>query len=59
MTGKSTSDKVPADAPGYPLGGPEPKTREQLIAEQETRDNPKPGKPDTPPAKPTSSAKGA
>jgi len=34
----TTTTKVPADALGYPVGGPEPKSREQLIAEQELRD---------------------
>lgn len=29
------TEKVPADAPGYQLGGPVPKTRVQLLAEQE------------------------
>lgn len=32
------TEKVPPDAPGYPLGGPVPKTRAQLVAEQEAAD---------------------
>lgn len=34
-TTATTTEKVPADAPGYPLGGPEPKSRIRLLAEQE------------------------
>lgn len=33
-----SAEKVPADAPGYPLGGPVPQTRAQLVAEQEAAD---------------------
>jgi len=37
----ATVEKVPADAPGYQVGGPEPKTRAQLVAEQAAADEAK------------------